>query len=117
MNGELNGNHVIQSMDYNTNDNNNRQTVRLRAATYLSPSIPIEYFEIILDYLKTRLGYIDTSLRYESNTRNIIQVFADNEIDIAWISGTSHIQLAQKGKAALLPVSSVHIHPDAADSA
>ncbi|CAG2109298.1 unnamed protein product [Medioppia subpectinata] len=85
-------------------------TIRLRAATYLAPNIPVQYFE-------TRLGYIDTSLRYESNTQNVTQVFADNEIDIAWISGTSYIQVAQQAVAALLPVSSVHTHPSAEDCA
>lgn len=37
----------------------------LRAATYLVPSIPVEYFEAVLHYLEVRLG-CDSSLRYES---------------------------------------------------
>lgn len=37
----------------------------LHAGTYLSPSIPVEYFEMILQYLESKLG-IHTTLLYES---------------------------------------------------
>ncbi|XP_054154948.1 uncharacterized protein LOC128953491 [Oppia nitens] len=57
-------------------------TIRLRAATYLAPTIPVGYFEIILEYLKLKIGYIDTSLRYESNVDNLNKIFANNEIDM-----------------------------------
>lgn len=57
----------------------------IRAATYLVPSIPVEYFEAVLQYLERRLD-CEYALRYESrweapiaNRRN---PFNEDEIDI-----------------------------------
>jgi len=107
---EMNGN-CVQLL----NGNHEPSPVRLRAATYLAPSFPVEYFELILDYLKSKLGYIDTSLLYESRLDNAEVAFDANDIDLAWISSALYLQLSKKGKVSLLPVSSVHMHPKGED--
>lgn len=42
-----------------------RIMITLRAGTYLSPSLPVEYFEMLLAYVEQKLG-IHSTLLYES---------------------------------------------------
>uniref|UniRef100_A0A1W7R9W8 Putative phosphite transport system-binding protein PtxB n=1 Tax=Hadrurus spadix TaxID=141984 RepID=A0A1W7R9W8_9SCOR len=89
--------------------------IHLRAATYLSPSIPIEYYEMLLQYLEEKLG-IYTSLLYESRWEgphpDRPDPFANNDIDLAWMSSTVYLRLLKSGNKniELLPISSVHHH-------
>jgi len=61
------------------------------------------------------LGYIDTSLLYESRLDNVENAFDTNDVDLAWISSTQYMKMLKRGKVSLLPVSSVHMHHPKAD--
>lgn len=97
-------------------DNN----VLLRAATYLSPSIPVGYYEMILHYLEEKLG-IYTTLLYESRWEgphpDRPDPFTNNEIDMAWMSSTVYLRMLRNANKniELLPISSVHFHQKAED--
>jgi len=91
----------------------------LRAVTYLVPSIPVEFFEAVLQYLEVRLD-VEYALRYESrwewpqtSRRN---PFNENEVDIAFMTRSAFLRMAEnKDNVELLPVASVHKHPRAED--
>lgn len=88
--------------------------ITLRAATYLSPSIPVEYFEMILQYLEHKLG-IHTTLLYESRWEGPRQdredPFLSGYLDLAWMSSTVYLRmLKDSSPIELLPISSVHEH-------
>lgn len=63
---------------------NSRRPV-LRAATYLVPSLPVEYFEGVLKYLELRMG-CETTLRYESRwegpPKERRDPFGEDELDL-----------------------------------
>lgn len=94
--------------------------ITLRAATYLSPSIPVEYFEMILQHLESKLG-IYTSLLYESRWEgpraNRPDPFVSGDVDLAWMSSTVFLRMykSKESPIELLPVSSVHLHPRGED--
>ncbi|XP_067134291.1 uncharacterized protein [Centruroides vittatus] len=94
--------------------------ILLRAATYLSPSIPVEYYEMILHYLEEKLG-IYTTLLYESRWEgphpDRPNPFANNEIDLAWMSSSVYLRMLRNSSKSieLLPVSSVHYHQKGED--
>lgn len=58
---------------------------KLRLMTYLSPSLPVEYFEAISHYLEAKLG-IHTILIYESRWEGPPQdrpdPFSTDEVDV-----------------------------------
>jgi ABC-type phosphate/phosphonate transport system substrate-binding protein len=86
----------------------------LKVATFLTPSVPVEYFEGVLNYLESKLGLL-TTLRYESRWEGPPaqrpDPFLTNEIDLAWVTSSAYIQLREKKVSSeLLPVSSVHVH-------
>jgi len=88
----------------------------LRLATYLSPSIPVEYFEVLAHYLESQLN-IPSILIYESRwdgpPKDRLDPFTANQVDIAFINGPSFLELVDsKNKFVnLLPVTPVHQHP------
>ncbi|XP_054716423.1 uncharacterized protein LOC129225916 [Uloborus diversus] len=93
--------------------------ITVRAGTYLSPSIPVEYFEMILQYLESKLG-IHTTLLYESRWEgpraDREDPFLSGYLDLAWMSSTVFLRmLKHSSPIELLPVSSVHIHPRGED--
>ncbi|XP_076364496.1 putative phosphite transport system-binding protein PtxB [Tachypleus tridentatus] len=95
--------------------------VKLRAATYLSPSIPVEFYEMTLNYLEKALN-LHTTLMYESRWEgpppDRADPFIENELDLAWMSSTVYLRMLEKGNKyiELLPVSSIHLHPRGEDS-
>ncbi|GAB6033535.1 hypothetical protein CHUAL_013409 [Chamberlinius hualienensis] len=92
------------------------QTRVLRFATYLSPSIPVEYYETIIRYVESQLN-ISTTLMYESRwdgpPKDRPDPFTTNDVDIAFINGPAYLDLIDsKNKyAKLLPITAVHTHP------
>ncbi|XP_064459212.1 uncharacterized protein LOC135369652 [Ornithodoros turicata] len=88
---------------------------KLRAATYLSPGIPAEYFEGILHYLERKLN-VHSSLIYESRwygpPADRGDPFSDGDIDMAFMTPIAFVHRLEAGNKAmeLLPVSSVHQH-------
>jgi len=99
------------------NDSKDCVAIRLRAATYLAPSLPIDYFETIMQYLKTKLGYLDTSLLYETQWEDSIHAFQAKQIDLAWMTSTAYLKLSESNmkSISLLPVSSVDLHSKSED--
>lgn len=89
---------------------------KLRIITYLCPSLPVEYFEAIAHYLENKLN-LPTSLIYESRWEGPPDgrpdPFAENDVDIAFMSSASFLRLADSKNehSTLLPVTSVHQHP------
>uniref|UniRef100_L7M580 Putative abc transporter n=1 Tax=Rhipicephalus pulchellus TaxID=72859 RepID=L7M580_RHIPC len=87
----------------------------IRAATYLSPGIPVEFFQAVLDYLEQRLD-VHTTLIYESRwfgpPADRRDPFAHGDIDIAFMSPLAFVRMHDAGNEhiELLPVSSVHQH-------
>jgi len=87
----------------------------LRIATYMSPRLPVEYFETIQQYLEEKLK-VRTYLVYETRSGGPTG-FKDNpfihgELDMAFVSSSSFLELVESNNsnAELLPVSSVHAH-------
>lgn len=93
----------------------------LRAATYLSPGIPVEFYESILHYLERKLD-LATSLLYESRwygpPADRPDPFVQREVDIAFMSAIAFVRLTDSGKSnlELLPASTVHKHRLGGDS-
>lgn len=93
----------------------------LRAATYLSPGIPVEFYESILHYLERKLD-LATSLLYESRwygpPADRPDPFVQKEVDIAFMSAIAFVRLTDSGKSnlELLPASTVHKHRLGGDS-
>ncbi|XP_035216273.1 uncharacterized protein LOC118189723 isoform X1 [Stegodyphus dumicola] len=88
--------------------------ITLRAGTYLSPSIPVEYYEMILQYLESKLG-IHTTLLYESRWEGPRgereDPFMSGYLDLAWMSSTIFLRMKKNSSPIeLLNVSSVHKH-------
>ncbi|KAI1292046.1 hypothetical protein HDE_07151 [Halotydeus destructor] len=91
----------------------------LKLGTYLVPSIPVEYFENLLDYIEVRLG-CEATLMYESrweysptHRRN---PFADDSLDLAFMTRSAYVELVARGvPVELLPISPVSQHPRAED--
>ena len=57
----------------------------LHAGTYLVPSIPVEFFVTILDYIETKLGYTTTLLyepRHHAPRIDVQDPFASGYLDI-----------------------------------
>lgn len=57
----------------------------LRAGTYLTPSVPVEFFETVLQHLEAKLG-IHSTLLYESRSHgpklDIEDPFASGYLDL-----------------------------------
>lgn len=89
---------------------------RLRAATYLSPGIPVEFYESVLHYLERKLD-VATSLLYESRwcgpPPDRPDPFTQRDVDMAFMSPIAFVRLTDGGKSnlELLPASTVHKHP------
>lgn len=92
----------------------------LRAATYMSPGIPVEFYEAIMQHLEKKMD-VTSSLLYESRwfgpAPNRPDPFTEGDVDIAFMSPIAFVRLLDSGNAAieLLPVSSVHEHRLGAD--
>ncbi|GFQ98316.1 uncharacterized protein TNCT_469761 [Trichonephila clavata] len=88
--------------------------ITLHAGTYLSPSMPVEYFEMILQYLESKLG-IHTTLLYESRWEGPRaereDPFMSGYLDLAWMSSTVYLRMKKESSPIeLLPISSIHMH-------
>lgn len=87
----------------------------IRAATYLSPGIPVEFYEAVLHFVEQRLG-VHTTLLYESRwfgpPADRRDPFAHGDVDIAFMSPIAFVRMQDAGNKhiELLPVSSVHEH-------
>lgn len=90
----------------------------IRAATYLSPGIPVEFYEAVLQYLEQRLD-VHTTLLYESRwfgpPADRRDPFEHDDVDVAFMSPIAFVRMQDAGNQhiELLPVSSVHEHPKA----
>jgi ABC-type phosphate/phosphonate transport system substrate-binding protein len=83
------------------------------------PSLPVEYFESILDYIEVRLG-CEATLMYESRwecpPKDRRNPFEDNELDLAFMTRSAYIELMKRNvPVELLRVTSVHVHRRADD--
>ncbi|KAF4532162.1 hypothetical protein B566_EDAN002223 [Ephemera danica] len=90
---------------------------QLRVATYLCPSLPVELFQLIVEFLEDELG-CEASLQYEWRASgplpNRADPFLDNTIDLAFVSVPAYDRLTKakdaEGGAELLPVATVFKH-------
>lgn len=93
----------------------------IRAATYLSPGIPVEFYEAVLHFVEQRLG-VHTTLLYESRwfgpPADRRDPFAHGDVDIAFMSPIAFVRMQDAGNKhiELLPVSSVHEHRNGSGS-
>jgi len=93
----------------------------LRVATFLAPSISVDFFESLLSYLETHMKVI-TTLRYESRFEvppdDREDIFSDSHgiVDLAFMTANAFVQLKQRNSFELLPLSTVHYHPKNKDS-
>lgn len=89
---------------------------RLRFATYMCPSLPVEYYETVTHYLESKLD-VHTSLLYESRWEgppaDREDPFTTNEVDIAFVNSNCYFRFLQTLNefVELLPLSSIHNHP------
>lgn len=101
---------------YHHHLNTMKSIQKLRCATYMSPSIPVEYFETLLHYLEFQLG-LTTSLVYETRwdgpPKGRPDPFEQDDVDLAFVSCCSYLKYldGDNKHVELLPVSSVHTHP------
>ncbi|GIY73918.1 uncharacterized protein CEXT_315021 [Caerostris extrusa] len=93
--------------------------ITLRAGTYLAPSIPVEYYEMILQYLESKLGIQSTLLyesRWEGPRAEREDPFMSAYLDIAWMSSTVYLRMKKDSSPIeLLPISTVHKHARGTD--
>ncbi|KAG8182077.1 hypothetical protein JTE90_008612 [Oedothorax gibbosus] len=86
----------------------------LRAGTYLSPSIPVDYYEMLLHYVEQKLGIHSTLLyesRWEGPQNDREDPFLANTLDLAWMSSRAYQRIRKAGSPVeLLPLSSIHEH-------
>jgi hypothetical protein len=88
----------------------------LRIATFLTPSVSIEFFEALMTYLESKIQ-CQTTLRYESRFEGPVSergdVFKDS-IDLAFMTANGFLQLQKSFSEPtfeLFPLSTVHLHP------
>ena len=87
----------------------------LRMATYLTPSVSIEFFEALMSFIESKMK-CQTSLRYESRFEGPPaergDIFADT-IDLAFMTANGFLKLQKSNfdTFELLPLSTVHLHP------
>ncbi|XP_077996091.1 uncharacterized protein LOC144449433 [Glandiceps talaboti] len=89
---------------------------KLRFITYLSPSIPVEFFETIIYYLEEKLdkeAYLIYESRWSGPSPDRVDLFTSNEVDIGFLCSTSFMKLLYDTKAPveLLPAAPVYMHP------
>ncbi|XP_071040866.1 uncharacterized protein [Parasteatoda tepidariorum] len=88
--------------------------ITLRAGTYLAPSIPVEYFQMILHYLEDKLGIHSTLLyesRWEGPPLDREDPFLSGYLDLAWMTNTVYSKLlTNSSPVELLPVAPLHKH-------
>ncbi|XP_052228447.1 uncharacterized protein LOC127842769 isoform X2 [Dreissena polymorpha] len=69
---------------------------RLRMISYLVPSIPVELFELLLEYLEGvtgRQGYLIYESRWTGPPQQRVDPFTSNEVDIGLMSSTDYLRL------------------------
>ncbi|XP_077291548.1 phosphonates-binding periplasmic protein-like isoform X2 [Arctopsyche grandis] len=102
------------SEDSNMEENQVKQ--RLRVATYMCPSHPVQLYELIVELLEEALD-CHATLMYESRSPGPMpgrdDPFESDEIDIAFMSSRSYMKLVEENnsQAELLPVTPVFVHP------
>lgn len=84
----------------------------LRLATYMCPSLPVEYYEFLADYLETELN-LRTVLLYDSRRPGPDSQRGDEErIDMAFVRTSTYIEkFRSSNKFKLLPASAATKHP------
>lgn len=86
---------------------------RLRFLTYLSPSIPREFFERVVAHVETRTG-LESSLACEtgeSGPSRATDPFAADRADLAFVCAPSYPVLRRAGTAALVAAAPVSADP------
>ncbi|XP_060561634.1 uncharacterized protein LOC132721365 [Ruditapes philippinarum] len=89
---------------------------KLRLVTYLSPGIPVEIFETLMNYLEEVTGR-DAYLRYESRwpgpPADRTDPFTDNEVDIGFMESSDYLRLIEHGNKFIevCGAGAVHVHP------
>ncbi|WAR01314.1 hypothetical protein MAR_007872 [Mya arenaria] len=77
----------------------------LRAITYLSPSLPVELFETILEYLEEvtgRDGYLTYESRWSGPPKDRVDPFTSNLADIGFMSSTDFLRMAKDGNKSVV---------------
>ncbi|XP_064612268.1 uncharacterized protein LOC135476247 [Liolophura sinensis] len=94
------------------------QKSRLRMITYLSPSVPIELFEVLRDYLEEKLD-VEASIIYESRwsgppAERDPDPFQRDEVDMGFMCASGFLRLINEGRESveLCPAGAVHQHPN-----
>lgn len=89
-------------------------SIILRAGTYLVPSIPVEFFMTVLEYIEAKLGYSTTLLyesRHDTPKSDINDPFASGYLDIAWMTSSAYLKLKSNSSPVhLIPITTVHQH-------
>ncbi|XP_070572444.1 uncharacterized protein [Ptychodera flava] len=91
---------------------------RLRFITYLAPSVPVEYFETVMQYLEEKLNkdaYLIYESRWSGPPLDRIDPFTRDEVDIGFLCSTAFMKLLRDKKAPveLLQAGPVYMHPRA----
>ena len=88
----------------------------LKVATFLTPSVSVEFFEALMSYLESKLK-CQTTLRYESRFEGPLvergDVFKES-IDLAFMTASGFLKLQKtwpEQTFELFPISTVHLHP------
>ncbi|KAK3083643.1 hypothetical protein FSP39_000684 [Pinctada imbricata] len=90
---------------------------KLRCITYLSPGVPIEWFESILYYLEATLdceGYIIHESRHSGPPPDRVDPFTTDDVDLGFMCSSGFIRLKEEGNKyiSLCKAAPVHIHPN-----
>ncbi|XP_071509009.1 uncharacterized protein [Diadema antillarum] len=93
-----------------------RVPIQLRLMTYLSPGLPVEFFEMIAHYLEEKMGcpvYLIYESRWSGPPSDRTDPFTLDHIDLAFMNAEPFMKLVSraKDKAELLPVAPVYPHP------
>ncbi|XP_022103895.1 uncharacterized protein LOC110986379 [Acanthaster planci] len=92
----------------------------LRLITYLAPSIPLEYFEVLKEYLEEKLDcyvYLLCESRWSGPPDDRVDPFTTGDADIGFVCAPTFQRMHSKSssKAALLGVAPAHITPHGSD--
>ncbi|XP_013420778.1 uncharacterized protein LOC106181064 [Lingula anatina] len=88
----------------------------LRMITYLSPNVPVEVFETIMQYLEEKLereAYLIYESRWSGPPRSRTDPFTKDEADVGFICSPSFLRLQDRKNKYIehIPVAPVFVHP------
>ncbi|XP_069135816.1 uncharacterized protein [Argopecten irradians] len=88
---------------------------KLRLITYMCPGLPVELFEVILQYLEEvteREAYLIYESRWDGPPRERTDPFTADEVDIGFMSSETFLPLQQRknSKVELCGAAPVHVH-------